>query len=93
MEKRIPIRILNQQTSAVLSDVARGIPVTVTHGGRPVARIVPIAPPSRGLTRLVEEGLAIAPTASGPIGVPPATAHSDLDVAAAIARDRDDDRW
>jgi prevent-host-death family protein len=93
VEKRITVRLLNQQTSAVLNEVAKGHAVTVTSGGRPVARIVPIASGPGVLGRLVEEGIAIAPTATGPIVIPPATPHSDVDIAAAIARDRDDERW
>ena len=93
MEKQVPIRVLNQQTSAVLSEVASGRAITITKDGRPIARIVPVAPTADGLARLVEAGAVIAPTASGPIVVPPATLHGDVDVAAAIARDRDDERW
>jgi prevent-host-death family protein len=92
MERRIAVRTLNQQTSAVLNAVANGQEVTVTSAGRPVARIVPVAPASE-LDRLVSAGEAIAPTVRGPIALPPVTAGSDIDVAAAIARDREQEQW
>lgn len=93
MERQIPIRMLNQQTSVVLGEVAKGNAITITNAGHPVARLVPIATEIAALDRLVEQGLAIAPTIRAPIVIPPPTAHSDVDVAAAIARDREEERW
>ncbi|HEY8695321.1 MAG TPA: type II toxin-antitoxin system prevent-host-death family antitoxin [Chloroflexota bacterium] len=93
MDRQIPIRVLNQQTSAVLSEVAEGHAITITNDGRPVARIVPLATEMAALDRLVEQGLAIGPTVTGPIVIPPPTLHSDVDVAAAMARDRKEERW
>lgn len=49
--------------SAILRDVARGDRVTVTVRGRPVAQIVPLAPPAPGigerLERLIERGIVV----------------------------------
>ncbi|HEX6512009.1 MAG TPA: type II toxin-antitoxin system prevent-host-death family antitoxin [Chloroflexota bacterium] len=92
MERRIAVRKLNQQTSAVLNEVARGQPITITSAGRPIARIVPIGPP-RALDRLVAAGDGIAPAIRDPIVMPPDTASSSVDIAAALARDREQDRW
>jgi antitoxin (DNA-binding transcriptional repressor) of toxin-antitoxin stability system len=33
MERRVAVRELNQRTSAVLSEVARGIEITITRDG------------------------------------------------------------
>jgi prevent-host-death family protein len=93
VERRVSVRELNQQTSAVLAEVAAGGAVTVTSDGRPVARIVPMAGQSSDLDRRVAIGLATAPRVSGPIPVPPVLGDGDLDVAALLAEDRLAQRW
>ena len=72
MERRIAVRTLNQQTSAVLAEVVRGQSVTITRAGQPIARIVPIRPPS-ALDRLVAAGDAIPGHSERPNLAP--TAH------------------
>lgn len=42
--KRIGIRELRQEASKHLRDVERGATIEITDRGRPVARIVPLAP-------------------------------------------------
>ncbi len=42
--KRIGIRELRQQASKYLRDVERGETIEVTDRGRPIARLVPVAP-------------------------------------------------
>lgn len=69
--------------------------VEVTERGRPVARVVPVAPAPPGglLERLVAEGRAEAPTITGTVPVPVASGDPAIDTAAAIAAARDDERW
>jgi prevent-host-death family protein len=93
MERQVSVRELNQRTSAVLKDVAQGAAVTITSDGRPVARLVPIGHAApEVLDRLVAAGRAVAPTIAGPIQVPPGYGE-ETDVAAALAADRDQERW
>lgn len=56
---RVGVRELKQNASAVLRLVASGQTVEVTDRGRPVARIVPIAP-GHTLDQLIDEGRAVA---------------------------------
>ena len=93
MERRVSVRELNQQTSSVLAEVARGSAVTVTSDGRPVARIVPLAGLSADMDRRVAAGLATGPTKSGLVPPPPVAGDSRLDVAALLAEDRSSERW
>ena len=87
------VRELNQQTSSVLAEVTRGSAVTITSGGHPVARIVPLTGQSTDLDRRVAAGLATGPTTSGPVPAPPVLGDSRLDVAALLAEDRGSERW
>jgi prevent-host-death family protein len=93
MERRIPVRELNQRTSAVLSDVARGVAVTITSDGRPIARLVPVTGASPTLDGLVGTGRAVGPSVGGPVSMPRTYGDERLDVAAALAADRADERW
>ena len=93
MERRVAVRELNQRTSAVLSEVARGIAITITRDGLPIARLVPISRESSSLDRLVFSGRAISPSTGGPLTVPPTYDAELVDVAAALAADRADERW
>jgi prevent-host-death family protein len=92
VEQQIPVRELNQRTSAILARVAQGEAVTITRDGRPIARLVPIASGSPYLDRVVEAGLAIAPSVEGPLPMPPRTAHPEKDVAALLVSDREHER-
>ncbi len=91
MERRVPVRVLNQQTSAILAEVAHGHAVTITSGGKPVARLVGIVPGP--LDDLVGEGIAIGATVGGQIRLPDVTLGSEIDVATALASDREQERW
>lgn len=93
MERRVAVRELNQRTSAVLSEVVRGTAVTITSGGRPIARLVPIGGSSPALEHLVQTGRASAPTSFGPVSMPPVHGREDLDVGEALAHDRETERW
>lgn len=91
---RIGVRELNQHTSRVIDRVKRGIVVEVTERGRPVARVTPVAPVASGLLeRLVAEGRALAPSVSGAPPMPPVIGDPNVDVAAALASARDEERW
>ena len=90
---RVPIRELNQHTSAVLARVQHGEIMEVTLNGRVVARIMPISPAGRLLDRLVAEGQAIAPTVTGRIPRPPVLGDRDINVAEELAAARLEERW
>lgn len=89
----MPVRELNQHTSAVLAEVANGVAVTITKDGRALARLVPVTAGSPTLDRLVEEGRARAATVTGPIPMPPRGGDEDLDVGQCLARAREDEHW
>ena len=93
MERKVSVRELNQRTSAVLSEVAGGAALTITSSGRPVARLVPIRGEPSALDDLVATGRASAPAVMGPVPIPPAYGSETLDVAAALAGDREEQRW
>lgn len=65
--------------------------MTITRDGKPIARLVPVAGTSEGLDRLVASGQAIAPTAPGPVVLPPKYGE-DPDVAKRLASDREEER-
>lgn len=88
MEQRVPLRELNQHTSAVIEAVARGASVVITRNGRPVARMVPMFPATSGLDQLVRSGRAEAPTIQGPSPAPLA-GDDGIDLARAVSADRD----
>jgi prevent-host-death family protein len=93
MERHIPVRELNQHTSAVLREVAKGVAITITSDGRPVARLVPLSGGSAALDRLAAAGRATVPRLRAPIVMPRADTADGTDVAAALVADRRDERW
>lgn len=88
MEQHVPLRELNQHTSAFIEAVARGASVVITRNGRPVARMVPMFPATSGLDQLVRSGRADAPTIQEPIPAPLA-GDDGIDLARAASADRD----
>lgn len=93
MEQQVPLRELNQHTSAVIHRVADdGEELTVTRAGEAVARITPITSDESLLSRLVAEGRAEAPSRSGPLPRPVRT-KEPVDVAQALSEDRENERW
>jgi prevent-host-death family protein len=93
MAERVPIRELNQHTSALVSRVAdEGRELTITRAGTPVARLVPISPAETLLDRLVAAGKATAPVAPR-LPEQGTRQPSPLNVAQALADDRNDERW
>jgi prevent-host-death family protein len=47
MEQRVSLRQANQQLSRLIRDVEGGLEVLITRRGKPVARVVPVAPERR----------------------------------------------
>ncbi len=91
--KQVPVRELNQHTSAVLARVETGETVEITKDGRPVARLVPIDKGRTFLDRLVAEGKVTPPSVTGPIPRPPVLGDPTLDVAAELVAAREEERW
>jgi prevent-host-death family protein len=91
--ERIPVRELNQNTSAVLARVQRGETIVVTVSGRAVARIEPIGAALAGLERRVAERRATAPTTSGPVPMPPVLGDPARNASDDLAAARDEERW
>ncbi|WP_020393369.1 type II toxin-antitoxin system Phd/YefM family antitoxin [Kribbella catacumbae] len=67
---RIPVRELNQHTSAVLARVSGGESLEITVSGKPTALLVPISVASADLQGLVGRGRLIPATDAGPIALP-----------------------
>ncbi|MEU7590158.1 type II toxin-antitoxin system prevent-host-death family antitoxin [Micromonospora sp. NPDC049230] len=91
--ERIGVRELNQNTSQVLARVSGGETVEITDRGHPIARLVPVSDDRSVLAKLVAAGRAVAPTGSGPVPLPPKLGAEHVDVAAALAELRDEERW
>lgn len=67
----IPVRELNQHTSAVLARVANGESLEITVSGRPAARLVPIDANSSIRADLISRGRLIPASDPGPLTLPP----------------------
>ncbi|MEU6343029.1 type II toxin-antitoxin system prevent-host-death family antitoxin [Streptomyces sp. NPDC046977] len=91
--ERIPVRELNRNTGAVVARVRNGEILVVTLNGTPVARLVPLTRGWSLLDRMVAEGRATAPAASGPVPLPPVLGDPATDTAAALVAMRDEERW
>lgn len=92
MEK-VPVRELNQHTSAVLARVETGETLEITKDGRPVARLVPIERGQSLLDRLVAEGRATPATDHSPFTMPQDLGDSHVSVADALVAMREEERW
>ncbi|WP_086819157.1 type II toxin-antitoxin system Phd/YefM family antitoxin [Allokutzneria sp. NRRL B-24872] len=92
--ERIGVRELNQSTSATLQRVREGHAYTVTDRGVPIAHLTPVRQRDRVLDQLVLSGRAQPPRIpQGPVSMPPVLGDPDVDSAAALAADREDERW
>jgi prevent-host-death family protein len=92
--ERIPVRELNQHTSAVLARVRRGETLEVTVRGEAVARIAPMTGRLTFLEELAAEGwLLPAEVARGPMPAPVAAGDPGVEVAAELSAARDEERW
>jgi prevent-host-death family protein len=93
VDKNVSLRELNQHTSSVIHQVADDHDeLTVTRGGTPVARIVPISSEESLLSRWVSEGRTKPPTRAGPMPAPMEAEGPD-DLAQTLAEDRENERW
>jgi len=93
VEREIPVRELNQHTSAVLREVQEGHSVTILKAGKPVARLVPVSSGSSGLDQLIAEGRVIPATVHGPFPMPPASGDSSVNIADELAAFREEERY
>lgn len=84
----VPIRELNRRTRASLAEAASGVAVTVTRGGRPTARLIPVSGTSDVLDELVALGKALAPTVHDVVPLPPVYGDPATDSAAALLAGR-----
>ncbi len=87
------MRELNQHPSRVIGLVKNGETVEITERGRPVARVVPLTPDADTLGRLVRGGRALAPSAGGPIPIPPTFGDPSRSAAEEVAAARERERW
>ncbi|MGW6278911.1 type II toxin-antitoxin system Phd/YefM family antitoxin [Kribbella sp. NPDC055071] len=67
----IPVRELNQHTSAVLARVVNGETLEITVSGRPAARLVPIDDTAGIRADLIRRGRLIPASNPGPLTLPP----------------------
>ncbi len=90
----IPVRELNQNTSAVMRRVQTGEELLISVSGKPVARLVPLDPAEDQLRLLALKGEAVLATRTSPLTRPPVIGDPEFDSAAAYAQQRDEDeRW
>jgi prevent-host-death family protein len=75
----IPVRELNQHTSAVLARVAGGESLEITVSGRPAALLIPIEDSTRGLSDLVRRGRLIPASDPAPPALPPGDPDLSVD--------------
>jgi prevent-host-death family protein len=86
----IPVRELNQHTSAVLARVAGGETLQITVSGRPAALLVPIDDHARGMDELIRRGRLIPATDSAPPALPPGEPDLTIDSTEVISNLRED---
>ena len=86
--ERIPIRVLNQQTSAIVARAQRGETLEITSNGQAVARIVPIEPSP--LDDLIKQGRVVPATDHNPIPLPMGPIDTTLDAADIISELREE---
>jgi prevent-host-death family protein len=89
----IPVRELNQHTSAVLRRVQSGEELLVSVSGKVVARLTPISRDEGFLRELAANGQAVLATETSAFPKPPERADApSLDSAELIRRLRDEER-
>jgi len=81
----IPVRELNQHTSAVLARVAGGETLEITVSGRPAARLIPIDDAASGLADLVRRGRLIPASDPTPPALPPGESDLSIDSTEVIS--------
>ena len=86
--ERIPIRELNQQTSAIVARAEHGETLEITSNGRTVARLVPVEPGP--LDGLIKQGRVIAATDDSPIPLPTGPVDTTLDATDIVSEMREE---
>ncbi|HEX4788496.1 MAG TPA: type II toxin-antitoxin system prevent-host-death family antitoxin [Actinospica sp.] len=90
----IPVRELNQNTSAVLTRVQTGEELLISVSGKPVARLSPLEPAEDYLRELALRGQAVLATDSSPFPMPAVIGDPSVSVAELYAQQREDEeRW
>jgi prevent-host-death family protein len=87
----IPVRELNQHTSAVLKRVQTGEELLVSVNGKPVARLVPLNQTDDYFLELERQGRAVMATDSSPFPPPASVGDPAVSVADLYARQREDE--
>lgn len=90
---QIGVSDLDPGTARIVERARQGEAIEVTDGGRVVARLEPVAHVPELLERIVMEGRAVAPTATGTLPLPPVIGDPDVDVASVLAGLRDEGPW
>ena len=89
----IPVRELNQHTSAVLKRVRSGEELLVSVSGKIVARLVPISETEAALRELADRGEAILATDTSPFPMPPRFGDPLIDSTDVISQLREEGDW
>jgi prevent-host-death family protein len=89
----IPVRELNQHTSAVLARVQTGEELLISISGKPVARLVPLDPAENKLRELAARGEAILATHQTPLTLPPVIGDPSINSAELYAQLREEESW
>jgi len=87
----IPVRELNQHTSAVLKRVQSGEELLVSISGKVVARLSPLDPADNYLLELARDGHATLATDTSPFTMPPVFGDPAVSVADLYSQQREDE--
>ncbi len=87
----VPVRELNQNTSAVLARVKRGEDIDITERGVVIARLVSAG--ENPLSDLIGAGSVLPASASGPIPYPAGPVVADGDAGRLLRDMRDEERY
>jgi prevent-host-death family protein len=86
----IPVRELNQHTSAVLKRVQSGEELLVSISGKVVARLTPISPDEASLRALAARGDVILATDTSPFPMPPVLGDPTIDSTDVVSQLREE---
>ena len=89
----IPVRELNQHTSAVLKRVQSGEELLVSVSGKVVARLTPISHDEAALRELAARGDVILATHAAPLTRPPRTGDPSIDSTDIVSQLREEGGW
>ncbi|HTJ68464.1 MAG TPA: type II toxin-antitoxin system prevent-host-death family antitoxin [Actinospica sp.] len=89
----IPVRELNQHTSAVLKRVRSGEELLVSVSGKIVARLTPISEDEAALRELAAHGDVILATNELPLSRPPRGGDSSIDSTDVVSQLREEGGW